>query len=76
MIGAPGALMVPKAKVGVSLDGEILREVDAIVESCKHMNISRSQVIESILARQFVAKCFALTFTCKNADRLRQYGGT
>jgi len=42
--------MTAKVKVGVSLDGEILREIDAIVESSKHMNISRSQVIESILA--------------------------
>ena len=50
MIGAPGALMAPKVKVGVSLYGEILREIDAIVESSKHMNVSRSQVIESILA--------------------------
>lgn len=50
MIGAPGALMTAKAKVGVSLDREILRQIDAIVKSSKHMNISRSQVIESILA--------------------------
>jgi metal-responsive CopG/Arc/MetJ family transcriptional regulator len=34
----------------LSLDREILREIDAIVESSRHMNISRSQVIESILA--------------------------
>jgi len=42
--------MASKVKVGVSLDREILREIDAIVESSKHMNISRSQVIEAILA--------------------------
>jgi len=42
--------MASKAKVGVSIDREILREIDAIVESSKHMNITRSQVIESILA--------------------------
>jgi metal-responsive CopG/Arc/MetJ family transcriptional regulator len=41
--------MAPKVKIGVSLEREILAEIDAIVESSKHLNISRSQVIESIL---------------------------
>ena len=50
LIGAPGALMAPKAKVGVSLEREILEEIDAIVTSSKHMDINRSQIIESILS--------------------------
>ena len=42
--------MMPKAKIGVSLEKEILAEFDTIVEPSKHFNISRSQAIESILA--------------------------
>jgi len=34
----------------VSLDREILREIDTVVESSKRMNISLSQVVEAILA--------------------------
>jgi len=45
--------MTPKVKVGVSLDKEILREIDAIVESSKHLNIKRSQIIEAILTAFF-----------------------
>ena len=39
-----------KSRVGVSLDREILREIDTVVESSKRMNISLSQVVEAILA--------------------------
>ena len=42
--------MTPKVKIGVSLESEILNEIDAIVESSRYLDISRSQVIESILA--------------------------
>lgn len=45
--------MTPKVKVGVSLDRETRREIDAIVESSKHLNIRRSQVIEATLTAFF-----------------------
>lgn len=38
-----------KKKFGVSVDEEIVREVDELVTECEGLGVSRSEVVEAIL---------------------------
>lgn len=42
-----------KQKIGVALDEEMVERLDKIVEKLDHMNTSRSEAINSILAAFF-----------------------
>ena len=44
---------LPKVKVGVALDREIQGKIDAIVKSSEYLGVSRSEVVEAILAAFF-----------------------
>jgi len=45
--------MAPKVKVGVALDREILGKIDAIIEASEYLEVSRSEVVDAILAAFF-----------------------
>ena len=38
-----------KEKFGVAVDGEIVREVDELVDECDDLEASRSEIVEAIL---------------------------
>jgi metal-responsive CopG/Arc/MetJ family transcriptional regulator len=48
-----GAPSMNKVKVGVSLERELLNQIDAIVQASKDLEASRSGVIEAILSAFF-----------------------
>jgi metal-responsive CopG/Arc/MetJ family transcriptional regulator len=45
-----GALTMPKVKSGISLESELINQIDAIVEASTDLGASRSELIEAILS--------------------------
>ena len=42
-----------KIKVGFAIDGKIIKELDFIVKSSKYLQVSRSEIVNAILAAFF-----------------------